>query len=66
MCIERGQILPENWIWSPKTEFCVFEAEIFFIDHLEVAKFHIFKKKMKLELIFKNLQPSGYLENVVD
>ena len=54
MYIERGQILPENWIWSQKNEFCVFEAETLFINHFNVAKSPVVEEKMKLELIFKN------------
>ena len=54
MYIEKGQILPENWIWFPKNEFYVFEAETFFIGNLNVAKSPVVEEKMKLELIFKN------------
>ena len=45
--------LPENQKWSSKNEFFIFEAETFFIDHLEYPKFPVIKEKMKLEVKFE-------------
>ena len=51
--MSRHGKLPQKQKWTVKNEFSIFEAETYFIDHLEVTKFPVIKK-MKLELLLKN------------